>query len=408
MTTAERVVITGIGAVSSLGLGVENLFAGALLGKSAVRDCSADGKRWIAAPVPAQVTTGETRQLPANADRHVGLACLAVGEAIADAGLEQMSAQDLEQSGVYWGTGVGSAASVEESYARLHAAQRLRPLTILLAMQNAAVAQIAMDFGLRGPQLSVSQACASAAAAIGEAMLALRHGRADRIVVGGSDAPLVPGQMLAWEALRVLAKPDATDLARSCRPFDRNRSGLVLGEGAAALVLERESIARQRNARIYAQLCGYGNVGDAGHYAQPDPDGQRRAMEMALRDAALAPRDIGYINAHATGTTVGDRSEATAIRSVFGEGSTPAVSSTKGAHGHTLGAAGALELAISVLALQRGELPPTTHLEEPDVDGIDLIMGTSRKVDIDAVLSNTFAFGGSNVCLVVRRLHQSA
>lgn len=404
MNKPERVFITGIGAVSSLGLGVEPLFAGALAGTSGVRPWPAAEGRWVAATIPDEMALRSMPGLPTNVDRHVTLASLAVREAMSDARLAEFSPAQSERSGVYWGTGVGSAATTENSYARLHAGQRIGPMTVLLAMQNAALAQIALEFGLRGPQLSVSQACASAAAAIGEAMLALRWGRADRIVVGGSEAPVVQGQMQAWEALRVLARRDEGAPEKSCRPFDRRRSGLVLGEGASAFVLERESVALERGARVHAELCGYGNAGDASNYARPDADGQRRAMSLAVRDAGLAPAEIGYINAHATATTIGDQTEAAAIRDFFsGSGALPAVSSTKGVHGHTLGAAGALELAITVLALEHGRLPPTAHLEEPDVDGINLLFGEARHMQIEAALSNTFAFGGSNVSLAIKR-----
>lgn len=405
MSTAERVVVTGLGAVSALGLGVDALFEGALGGRSGVHSWPEAASPWIAAAVPGDADGFGANQLPAQVDRHVGLASLAVREALADADLTAAAAGST--TGIYWGTGVGSAATLEQSYSRLHAGQRTRPLTILLAMQNAAVAQIALDQGLRGPQMSVSQACASAAVAIGEAMLALRWGRAERVVVGGSEAPLVEGQLLAWDALRVLAKKDTLAPEHSCRPFDRRRSGLVLGEGAAALVLERESVARRRGARIYAELCGYGNAGDASHYARPDPAGQQRAMELALQDAGLTPSDIGYINAHATATTVGDAAEAAAIRNTFGE-RPPAVSSTKAVHGHTLGASGALELAITVLALVRGECPPTAHLGDTDAEGLDLISGAPRRAGMHAALSNTFAFGGSNVSLAVRQYQAAA
>ncbi|HJV87433.1 MAG TPA: beta-ketoacyl-[acyl-carrier-protein] synthase family protein [Noviherbaspirillum sp.] len=408
MNGPERVVITGIGAVSALGAGIEPLFAGALAGESGIRPWPGPDSRWVAATIPEEMASRSMPGLPTNVDRHVGFATLAVREALANAQLGELSAVQSERFGVYWGTGVGSAATTENSYARLHAGQRIGPMTVLLAMQNAALAQIALEFGLRGPQLSVSQACASAATAIGEAMLALRWGRADRIIVGGSEAPVVPGQMQAWDALRVLARRDENAPEKSCRPFDRKRTGLALGEGAAAFVLERESVALARGAHIHAELCGYGNAGDASHYARPDADGQRRAMALAVRDGEVALAEIGYINAHATATTVGDQIEAAAIREFFsGSGAAPAVSSTKGVHGHTLGAAGALELAITVLALERGTLPPTAHLDEPGVDGIELLHGQAKHMDIDVALSNTFAFGGSNVSLAIRR-HRAA
>lgn len=399
----ERILITGIGAVSALGLGAERLFAAALSGESGVALLPGQPEPRVAAAIGDGIGQQAMAGMPANVDRHVGLAKLAALEAMGDAGLDGLAPEEGHRFGIYWGTGVGSAATVEESYGRIHAGQRPRPLTILLGMQNAAVAQLALDFGLRGPQLSISQACASGAAAIGEALLALRHGRADRILVGGSDAPLVPGQLAAWDALRVLARPDPEAPARSCRPFDRRRSGLVLGEGAAALVLERESVARRRRARVYGELCGYGNAGDASHYASPDPAGQERAMALALADGGLEPGQVGYINAHATGTRIGDQSECEAIRRLFGrDGQPPAVSSTKGIHGHTLGAAGALELAITVQAVKAGLLPASAHLEESEMEGVDLIVGGPRRHPVRAALSNTFAFGGSNVCLAVR------
>lgn len=405
MKQAERVVITGMGAVSALGHGVTPLFAAALAGRSGIRPWPGEGARWAVAALPDELDGNpEMQRLPASLDRHVGLAALAVREALSAAGLETVPPEQSESTGVYWGTGVGSASTVEDSYATLHRGQRLRPLTILLAMQNAAVAQIALDHGLRGPQLSVSQACASAAAAIGEAMLALRWGRANRIVAGGSDAPLVAGQLHAWDALRVLARIDPEAPEQSCRPFDRRRSGLVVGEGAGALVLERESFARRRGAPILAELCGYGNAGDASQHARPDPQGQQRAMAAAIDDAGLNADDIGYINAHATATIVGDATEGAAIRGFFGSRpGAPAVSSTKAIHGHTLGAAGALELVLTVRALVDGQLPPTAYLEEANVEGIDLIRGEPRRRYVEAALSNTFAFGGSNVCLAVRR-----
>jgi len=404
MNKPERIVITGLGSVSAIGAGVAPLFAAALSGRSGIRPWPDAHGRWVAGAVPDAVA-GDTgmHSLPANVDRHVGLATLAVREALDCAGLPRIAHEESETTGVYWGTGVGSAATVENTYATIHNGQRPRPLTILLAMQNAAVAQIALDHGLRGPQLSISQACSSAAAAIGEAMLALRWGRAHRIVVGGSDAPLVPGQLQAWESLRVLAKVDPAAPETSCRPFDASRSGLVLGEGAGALVLERESVALARGANIIAELCGYGNAGDASHYARPDPNGQQRAMAMAIADAGLAASDIGYINAHATATMVGDAAEAAAIHAFFGDApDAPAVSSTKGVHGHALGASGALELVITTKALVAGQLPPNAHLSHPDVTGIDLICGEPRRRKIEAALSNTFAFGGSNISLAIR------
>ncbi len=411
MTSRRRIVVTGLGAVSAFGAGAARLFAATLAGHTAVRSVPGpDGNpRWLAAAAPGDLIPAADGSL-GGTDRHVQMARLAAQEALQGAGLDAMAQEKGDRAGIYWGTGAGSAGTVESGYDRIHSEppKRLPPLTVLHSMQNAAIAQLAVDYGLRGPQLAVSQACASSAAAIGEALLALRHGRADMVLAGGSEASLVAGQMMAWEALRVMAKADGSPEGEACRPFDRQRRGLVLGEGAAAVVLETEESARARGAAIIAELCGYGNAGDASHFTKPDPAGQRRAMENALADAGIDAERVGYVNAHGTATAVGDVSELRALEAVFGPRSAQvAVSSTKGAHGHTLGAAGALEFVITALALARGELPPNANLREPEATSVDLIAGTGRARAVSVALSNSFAFGGSNVCLVLGAANRS-
>jgi 3-oxoacyl-[acyl-carrier-protein] synthase II len=275
-----------------------------------------------------------------------------------------------------------------------------------MAMSNAAGSNIALRHGLRGPFANFATACSSSAMALGEAMRTITAGRADAMIAGGSEALLTPATLAAWQALRTLAPADAADAAASCKPFDKRRGGLVLGEGAAAFVLEEESQARARGANILALLTGYGNSCDAAHMSRPDRDGQSRAMREALAESGLSPSDIGYINAHGTATSVGDVVECEAINLVFGDAAARVpVSSTKSMHGHLLGGAGALEFGAALMPLMSGWLPPTAFLEEVDpackVRHVPL-----RAEEVErprAVMSNSFAFGGSNVVLIAER-----
>jgi 3-oxoacyl-[acyl-carrier-protein] synthase II len=273
-----------------------------------------------------------------------------------------------------------------------------------MAMTNAPGANVAVRYGLRGPFANFSTACSSSAMAIGEAMRTIAAGRADAILAGGSESLLTPGTLAAWLALRTLAPADAQNPAASCKPFDKRRAGLVLGEGAAAFMLESEAHARARGARVLGYITGYGNTCDAVHLSRPDAAGQARAMRQALAEADVAASDIGYINAHGTATAVGDVIEAEAIRTVFGDGGVR-VSSTKSMHGHLLGGSGALELAAALLPLTEGVLPPTAFLEETDpaCDLHHVRSKAERGARLDAVASNSFAFGGSNVVLVAVR-----
>jgi 3-oxoacyl-[acyl-carrier-protein] synthase II len=337
-----------------------------------------------------------------NLDRATQFALSAAQQALADSALP---IADRGRVGVYWGTGMGGAHTQEASYQQVYGGGewRVRPLTIVMSMSNAAAANVALRHGLRGPFANFSTACSSSAMALGEAMRAIAAGRADAMVAGGSEALLTPGVLAAWHALRTLAPADAADPAASCKPFDRRRAGLVLGEGAAAFVLEEESRARARGARIYGILSGYGNSCDAAHLSRPDRDGQARAMKEALTEAAIAPRELAYINAHGTGTAIGDVVEAEAIAGLCGEHPVR-VSSTKSMHGHLLGASGALEFAAALLALE-GIAPPTAFLEQPDpACGLRHVACRAERIDAPrAVMSNSFAFGGSNVVLVASR-----
>jgi 3-oxoacyl-[acyl-carrier-protein] synthase II len=282
----------------------------------------------------------------------------------------------------------------------------MHPLSVPRMMANAAAAAISMRYGLHGPSNTYSIACASSAAAIGEAFRAIRHGYLDAAIVVGTEAMLNAGALMAWNALRVMAKPDSTDPSRSCRPFSLDRSGFVLGEGAAALLLESETRCAKRGAGVLAEMAGYGCSSDAQHLTSPSAEGQTHAMQDALDMAGLAPERVGYLNAHGTATKIGDVIETQAIRKVFGTHATRLpISSTKAVHGHLIGAGGALEFTLSIMAMNSGSLPPTAHLDvaDPQCD-LDFIPLKARHgCDIEAVMSNSFAFGGSNVSLLARK-----
>jgi 3-oxoacyl-[acyl-carrier-protein] synthase II len=407
----RRVAITGCGVVSPLGLGLE-AFHGALAGaRSGIRRLPEAIARGSGVQVGALVDWSPAAHFrdteAAQLDRVSQFALAAASQAIAASGLDP-AASGRERIGVYWGTGMGGAASLEGAYAQVYGRNdwRLRPLTVVMAMNNASGSSVAVRWNLKGPFANFSTACSSSAMALGEAMRAIQAGRAEAIVAGGAEALLTPGTLAAWQALRTLAPADGADPGASCRPFDRRRAGLVLGEGAAAFVLEEESRARARGARILAFLTGYGNSCDAVHMSRPDRDGQARAMREALAESGCAPAEIGYVNAHGTGTVVGDVVECEAIRSVFGEAAAQLpVSSTKSMHGHLLGGAGALEMAAALMPFASGIVPPTAHLTDPDpACAVRHVPCNAGKIPRPrAVMSNSFGFGGSNVVLVAEK-----
>lgn len=342
-------------------------------------------------------------------DRVSQFALVAAREAMQQAGMDASNLAGFapERFGVSLGTGSGGAGSLDAAYTSLleQKVARLRPMTVVLAMNNATAAHLAMEFGLKGPNSTISNACASSATAIGDAFRQIRHGYSDAMLVGGAEALLNRGTIKAWQAMHTLAKNHAEGAAASCRPFSADRSGLVLSEGAAMLVLEDWDTAVKRGANILAELAGYASTTDAHHLTQPDAQGQASAMRLALQDAGLETTDIGYLNAHGTATEVGDVVETTAIKLAFGDlAADLPVSSTKAVHGHSMGAAGAMEFVASVMALRTGQLPPTAFLETPDPRcDLDYIALEARSVSkLGAVMSNSFAFGGSNSVLIAR------
>lgn len=405
-----RVVVTGLGVIAPVGQSVKDVFDNVVAGKSGIRAVTAETHPSPHALVAGQVDFDPERHWPRHKwtmlDRATQFALAAAKEAVADAGLELGEEESL-RAGVYWGTGSGGAATTEESYRILYAEgkPRLRPSTVVQGMSNAAAAQISIAHGLRGPVLNISTACSSSAMSIGEGVRAIRSGDADVIVAGGSEALITYGNLRAWDATQAMAHADPADPSRSCKPFAADRSGLVLGEGAAVLILENAERAARRGAHIYGEIVGYGNASDAEGMSKPAADGQVRAMRLALANGGVAPDVVGYVNAHGTATRVGDVVETSAIREVFGgKGQAPCVSSTKAVHGHLMGAAGALEMLIALMALERGVVPPTAHLDQPDPEcDLDYVPNEARRVELRGVMSNSFGFGGMNSVLVARR-----
>lgn len=411
----HRVVITGLSILDPFGGDTDAVMARALAGESSVRlyrhDDEALGLNTPAVhfdPIDFEARLGKaTCRIT---DPFARLALLSAVEAWEQAGLNDRDAVPDPRAGVNWGTALGGINTFENGYRTFwkEGRRRLSPMSVVMGMNNAAAAQIGMQFGLGGQALTYSVACSSAAVAIGDAYQRIRDGEMDRMVAGGSDMPLALGVLRAWNAMHMLAPGDEANAHRACRPFHPDREGLVLAEGAACLVLESLEVAERRGAPILAELAGYGASNDASHVVRPERHGQVRAIEAALSDAGLSLESVGYVNAHGTATTEGDATEIQALRTVFGEklaGRLP-VSATKAVHGHAMGATGAIEAAITVLALQRGELPPTAHLErlDPACEGVDHVRGEARPAPgIQAALSNSFAFGGSNAVLAFAR-----
>jgi 3-oxoacyl-[acyl-carrier-protein] synthase II len=339
-------------------------------------------------------------------DRVSQFALVAADQAVRDAGLV-FDYPGRERAGVSVGTGMGGAQSTDDGYFTLYAegSDRVKPYSVLMAMTNAAASWIGIEYGLQGPNLTYSTACSSSAVAIGEAARRIATGEVELMLAGGSEAPLNYGTLVAWDALKTLALADPDDVGSSCKPFAKDRTGLVLGEGAAVVVLEDWERAQTRGARVHAEFVGYGLCTDSAHITRPSVEGQAAAMRRALESAAIRPEEIDYINAHGTATLANDAVETAAIKQVFGaQAFRIPVSSTKSMHGHLLGAAGALEFVAAILALEQQTIPPTLHLRVPDPEcDLDYVPGTARTgVELAAVMSNSFAFGGTNAVLICR------
>lgn len=408
----RRVVITGLGVISPVGKTPAEFFSNLMAGHSGVKRLQTDFIEQLSIRIGAPVDGFDpaahfSKMQLSGIERFSQFALVAAEQAVQDAQLE-LSVAEYPRAGVCMGSCLGGASTLEDGYVEtlLHKPPRVKPLSVLLSMNNAAASHLSIKYHLQGANMTYSTACSSSAIAVGEAYRQIKHGYADVMLAGGSEAMLTLGAMKAWEALRTLAQEDPNDAGASCKPFSKNRSGLVLGEGAAVLVLEDAERALKRGAKIYAELAGYDCSSDSSHITKPDAVGQTRTILNALHEAQLQPQDIHYINAHGTATLAGDIEETKAIKQVFGSHAAKVpVSSTKSMHGHLMGATGAVEFMAAVLALHNQAIPPTINLHEPDPEcDLDYVPNQGRSgVKLDAVMSNSFAFGGSNAVLIAKR-----
>ncbi len=406
----RRVAVTGIGLVCPLGHSASEVFAAARAGQSAIQMLDFPGAQRLTAALAATVHLDAAEHFEPQQqrllDRVSHFAVVAAERAFADAKCE-LTAAERARSGVFLGTGMGGSQSMDAGYQTLYGEQsnRIKPMLVLQGMHNAPAAWIAIKHGLLGPSLTYSTACSSSSVALGEAWLRVAHGMLDVAIAGGAEAPLSLGSLKAWEAMHTLASLDSGDPSASCKPFSKNRSGMVLGEGAALVVLEPWERAIARGATIHGELIGYGLTTDTSHITRPSVPGQAAAMIAALTSAGISAEDVDSINAHGTGTQANDSVETAAIKQVFGaRASRIPISATKAIHGHLLGATGALEFVLSLLALKNAVALPTMHLQVPDPEcDLDYVANTARAGAAGrTMLSNSFAFGGTNAVLALR------
>jgi 3-oxoacyl-[acyl-carrier-protein] synthase II len=409
----RRVVVTGLGVVSSLGQHIEPFWKNIVESRCGISritsfdasgfDCQIAAEIKDFVPGPAFPSPKELKRT----DRFAQLGIVAGYQALLDSGMD-LNTLNRDEIGVYIGSGIGGLHTTGEQHSVLieRGPKRLSPFMIPMLISNMASGLFSMYYKLRGPNISTCSACATSTHAIGEAWRTIKMGDANAIYAGGAEATILPMGIGGFCAMRALSTRN-DDPEHSSRPFDKDRDGFVMGEGAGVLVLEELEHAKARGAKIYCEIVGYGNTADANHITAPSPEGEgaARCMKMALRNAGLNPTDISYINAHGTSTPQGDVCETQAIKSVFGEYARKvAVSSTKGATGHMLGAAGAVETAICAKALQTDIVPPTINYTTPDPDcDLDYVPNTARQMPVNAVLNNSFGFGGHNATIAAKK-----
>jgi nodulation protein E len=399
----SRVVVTGLGAISALGHSRTDFWKALSEGRSGIAPLESLDRSLLRFQNGAEVRDYDpasyfSEKESGMLDRFAQYGAIAAREAVSDAGIQWTDAL-RENAAIVTGSCVGGQSTEEEGFVNLYRKNipRINPLTIPRTMENAAASRISLETGVVGPTYTVSTACSSSNHAIGQAFWMVRSGAVCMAIAGGSEAVFSFGFLKAWEAMRVVS-PD------TCRPFSRDRRGLILGDAGAMLVLETLEDARSRGAKIYGEIVGFGMSSDAYHITQPSPEGAARAMRAALSDGGISTDAIGYINAHGTATQANDAAETSAIRAVFGKHADRlAVSSTKSMHGHTLGAAGAIEAVATLLALHHGILPPTANYTEPDpACDLDVVPNKARRAQVEFALSNSFAFGGLNAVLAFR------
>jgi len=409
----RRVVITGIGLVTPLGIGVENTWSALLRGESGAGPITLFDTTGHATTIACEVKEFEPtrwidKRLCKTLDRFIQFALVAAQEAQQDAGLE-FDQEEAERVGVFVGAGLGGVMTIEATHAKLlqkGPRRGISPYFIPSIVINLAAGHISILYGAKGPNLGQVSACSSSAHSIGDAWRCIERGDADVMFAGGAEATVSPLGIGGFNAMRALSTRNQ-EPQRASRPFDAGRDGFVMGEGAGILILEEEARARQRGAKILAEVVGYGYNADAHHITAPSPGGEgaQRCMRMALRSAGLEPEAVDYLNAHGTSTKFNDSLETTAIKGVFGEHARSlAISSTKSMTGHLLGASGGVETGISALAVSRGIVPPTINYETPDPEcDLDYTANSPRELAVEAAMSNSFGFGGTNACLILKK-----
>lgn len=407
----HRVVVTGLGAVTPVGVGVEKFWDGLKAGRSGISRIThfdpTDFRSQMAAEVK-DFNPGEwiDRKSLERMDRFISFAMVSSAMAMKDAGLDTHTF-DKTKAGVIIGSGIGGSKTIEEGHDRLKekGPKSLTPFFVTKLLINMAACMVSIRFGLKGPLSALSVACSTGANAIGDAFRILQRGDADVMLAGSSEAALTPMAYAGFCATRSMSTN--TDAEKASRPFDKNRDGFVMGEGAGVVVLESLEHAIRRNAHIYAELVGYGNTADAFHFTAPDPkgEGMTRVMRTALKDASIEPGEVKYINAHGTSTPINDKTESAAIINVFGDhASALKVSSIKSMIGHLMAAAGAVEFIATVLSVQTGILPPTINYQVPDPDcPLDYVTNGAESINLHYAISNSFGFGGGNACLVIKK-----
>lgn len=411
---SKRVVITGMGVITPLGTGLDNFWNSLTNGVSGIARITRFDPSEFSTQIAGEVKDFDFSQYldkkeARRMDKFSQYGVVAAAMAIEDAALD-MEALDKDRTGVIIGSGIGGMETFEDQCKVLvnRGPSRISPFLIPMMIANMAAGQIAIKFGLRGPNITTITACASSGNAIGDAFKLIQRDNAEVVIAGGTEAPITPLAVAGFCAAKAMSTNNE-EPAKASRPFDVNRDGFVMGEGAAVMVLETLEHAQKRGARIYAEIVGYGSTCDAYHITAPDPAGSGAigAMKMALKDANLKPEDVQYINAHGTSTPVGDVAEVGAIKNVFGEHAYKlVVSSTKSMTGHMLGAAGAIEGVASVLAIRDGLVPPTINLENPDPEcDLDFVPRKARQMNVDVAISNSFGFGGHNVTLAFKKFN---
>ncbi len=409
----KRVVVTGMGLVTPLGIGTEETWSALLAAKSGIGpitafDCTDFATKFAGEVKDFDATKWIDKREAKTHDRFINLGLVASQLAWDDAGLT-ITPENAERVGAYIGAGLGGVATIERTHSQLieKGPRRMSPYFVPMIIVNMVPGLASVRFGLKGPNMSHVSACSTGAHSIGEAYRLIQRGDVDAMLAGGCEATITPLGVGGFNAMRALSTRNE-EPQRASRPWDKDRDGFVIAEGAGVLMLEEVEHAMKRGAKIYAEIIGYGLSSDAHHMVQPPPNGEgaARCMKMAIKDAKIDPSKIGYINAHGTSTPQGDVAETIAVKSVFGEHARKvAMSSTKSMTGHMLGAAGGAEAAFAILAIQRGVLPPTINLENQDVPDCDLdyVPNHAREAKIDAALSNSFGFGGTNASVIFGR-----